>query len=304
MMKNAFINFVLLLVIFPFTMSCDKDDEAVCLLTKLIFSYSYEYHGEVSSYSDSVNFEYDSNNRLVKFGNDEYYNIMIYDAGGKLIRIEDQDGDYELFTWDGNTVTSQYFRIEDGLEHPSTSKTVIYLNNKNEIIKVERYSLREENWVLRSYLIFTWQNSNVSLAEFYYPVTFAKNSIDDLKSYKGLLFNREAISKKEITDDFPVNLGKQSDEFVIQYSVNYTYDNYKNPFWPLEALKLTGYSVELLSRNNVITSSDTDESEEDTWVETYTYEYNDKNYPTKRIFVYEENDESDTHIMEFFYECE
>lgn len=299
---NSILVVISLLVISLFA-SCDKDDnggssDPKCLISTLNITWKEVCDGETDSDNGIISLTYDSNDRLSKWEwDDGEYLLFTYNSNGKLVKIEehwDNDVDYLHFTWEGNKVTRQWYWGDE----PSSSKRIIEFNSNDEIVRVDGYYKYDEEWVHTRYIIYNWQNGNLVKIEAYYRDDWKKSAEVERKgkNRKGT-FTKERLREEEKVTE--LKLKSTSNDFVLKYTTTFTHDNKHNPFSMHQALGLLELGGDLFhSKNNVVSISEVEnyEGEEYTWSETFQYEYNAQNYPSKLII--EEDEDEDCYWSE------
>ena len=95
------------------------------------------------------------------------------------------------------------------------------------------------------------------------------------------------------------NLTKKTGYSNGYYST--TYDVYNNPYINIKGIKEISIDEEVtFSKNNPITISQiSDLSSNGTY--QYTYEYNDKKFPTKSTEIYKDSNTNDTDVINYYY---
>lgn len=308
---NSILVVISLLAISLFA-SCDKDDkddnddssQPKCQISTLNIAWEEFCEGETESGNEIISFSYDSNDRLSKWEwDDGEYLLFTYNSNGKLAKIEehwDNDVDYLHFSWDGNKVTRQWYWGDE----PSSSKRVIEFNNNDEIVRVDGYYKYVDEWVHSSYSIYTWQNSNLVKIEEYYNDDWKKSAEVDRKgkNRKGTFTKQRLREYENVVELKQINT---SNDFVLGYTKTFTHDNKHNPFSIHQALGLWELGHFLFhSKNNVVSWFEVEnyEGEEYTSSETFQYEYNAQNYPSKLIIEEDEDEDCNwSQIIEFNY---
>lgn len=290
-LMKVFTAFLIILLVFNIS-SCKKDKEVQCKLTAWKWT---ETDGE-NLYEDIYYLFYDSKGRLEKFQFDEEdYALFKYGSNGKLEKIEEYYGeemDYLLFTWDGNTVTRQwYWQDGDGF-YPSSSKYVLEYNTKDQIIRMNRlyYNWDTEDYDLNEYADFTWSGGNITQVDYYGGIRLRKSQESIGSTRPSDLRKTERILEEQIpTKGISVDLEKYM-------TMSYTYDKRNNPFD--KAIGMWEPWAFFISKNNVLTEHQLYYPDEE-WEDTYTYTYNNNNYPETMTMV----DGNWISTWEFSYDC-
>lgn len=273
-----------------------------CILSMINLVYEEICNGDVYGGSEEIVITYDNDGRISKwdFGGDEFYQF-IYGADGKLHKTEDHwegDVDYILFTWNGNKVKRQYYWDYGGVYEPSHYYEILELNSNNEIIRADGYMVYGEDDFHAWYDIYTWSNGNVVQIEEYYNQTW-KQSLKNLKTE----INRKSIfrgKKQNEKPEMPVITDSKNRNFALAYKSTFTYDNKKNPFFNMTALKLTWFDDPLiLSKNNLVSVTEIEYENGSTNSYTFTVEltYNDDGYP--KTLILDEGDDGDCYWTEY-----
>ncbi len=312
-LKQKTTNFMLIvisLLAISLFASCDKDEnggtsDPICLISNLNIVWEEVCDGETWSDNEIIQFSYDSDDRLSKMEwDDGEYLLFFYNSSGKIVKIEERwdsdEVDYLHFTWDGNKVTRQWYWGDE----PSSSKMIIEFNSNDEIVRVDSYYKYDEEWFHAYYGIFNWQNGNLVRIEAYWRDGWMKGA----KFERREKFRKGILSKKNLPEN---NIGNEQkpkstgNDFVLANTSTFTYDDKHNPFSLHQAIGLWElWSPLFLSKSNVVTWTEVEtyNGEEHTWSETYQYEYNAQNHPSKLIL--EEGEENDCYwsqTIEFNY---
>jgi hypothetical protein len=294
-MKNLNKLFVVLCIgLLLFATSCDKATEgdpngggSAFLLTKITWQWVNE---EGITENDIATLEYDSQSRLSKIkeiydDTTTYESILTYDANGKLSQEMELDNGVETdkttYTWTATNVTELY-SSKEGNVWVDDYKYVSELNSDGLITKEEEFYKQDNVWLSDSYYLYTWANGNNTKEEEWYLGNMKSSVIKHLKSRHHKDLNVSGLKSANDT--------KQS-------TYTYMYDDKNNAFSSL------GFwdGTEALNKNNVTKSTRSYAGQPDE-VDTYTYEYNSDNYPTKSTATYPNGDgTTDTEIALFEY---
>ncbi|MGV3587217.1 MAG: hypothetical protein ACO1OF_09465 [Adhaeribacter sp.] len=259
------INLSALLLCLLFALACKNDEDVVkpdknlntCLITKITFAGT-----------DAITYEYDNQKRLKKANhakdatsNENYYKEYDYDAAGR--------------------VTKESFKLADGTVFSYFAFTY---NSKNLLEKIAFHTKAAGNTFKHEYdKIITYTSTN---------------KIEQVKT-----LNPEGPATSYRLDEYTYD-ANQNITKVQEYVVNgaakvndvttaYTYDNQNNPY---RGATYLGLGAETISKNNIATEKETYHLSDLTKNYTYTYEYNEKGYPTKQTR------QSDTNTLEIIRE--
>jgi hypothetical protein len=275
--RLVFIQFL----VFALLLSCEKDDGEQSLIYSMAFTQNL-CNGEVVNRDDY--FSYGESKLLSEWvrGNGNS-SIFEYNSDKKLVKIEEYNNNnnellYMYLTWDGNKVTRQWYKGDQ----PSLLKTILEYNSKNELVRLDSYQKIDDEWIVTGYNIYEWQNGNLVRFESYSPPgeeTKAQKTGHDLITDYILSKEIFSLEYKEA-----VNLKNVVYEFVLNYTLVFTYDNANTPFGRHRALSLREPNQILFyaSRNNVATYTLVNKVGEA--IANFKWEYNDENYPVRRIW--------------------
>ncbi|MBB6612285.1 hypothetical protein H7F15_14640 [Pontibacter sp. Tf4] len=214
----------------------------------------------------------------------------------RLTKVSDDDSDESVIEYNAKGYVSKVTETdsEDGTEY-----TVVFTyDSNNNLVKEESFEDGESDG--------------------YYTYEYSNGMLSKIKSYSGGELNyTETLtydSNKKITkisDDegYVMNFtysGNNVSEATVGYmdeiSYKIKYENYDNKLTPYAAIKgmVNPYSGSSQNNPGKVTYSYYYEGEEaETAVINYTYQYNDKNLPTKITEV----DGDDTYVTNFTYAC-
>jgi hypothetical protein len=253
-MKNTYkLSTVVYLLGLLLLVACGKDDSITKkpehLLTKVT---------SISDNSQSIiNYEYDSNNNLVKSFSESDLGMMettyVYDDNGRMIQ--------KLYYLNGNLIEKkEYLRTDTSITEQgyligykntwiqTEEKRVLNIDKDQNIVKMQYFQMQENNWVSAFYFLYFWESGNMVKEEFW-----ASSS-----GKLGTLKNNSTYSNELI------------------HTMNCTYDNKNNPnkeiynLFPTPSSKNNVIKYEQVRDNIII------------WESEYYFEYDEKNYPTKK----------------------
>ena len=296
-MKNRLLLLFISVLMMMFLISCENDEDSDLQISAIASSWRQQLTGQetMQEYLDTLWFTYDSKNRISRFeyGNDNDYMLITYNSDDKMIKAESSsDGMYLHLIWEGDSVTSQWYypNYKDELE-PDNAKDVTNFNNKNEFTRRDSYynfgEDDKEIWLKTGYILYTWEEGNITIMEIFDVVPFGKNNTGEIPDMPDDLFRKRKSPEKS-----DIIFGKYSNEGIYKYTYYFIYDDKKNPLSVYEALRIYFSSHDFKSKNNVVTWTLVNETSGESASETYTYVYNGDGYPLSRIYTLDyENDE-------------
>lgn len=244
--------------------------------------------GSIFSCSDDYNNENGENNtetilplKIVSTYNEGKYSstaTLTYD-GKKLKEINTvypQENNYvekTVFQYDGDYISK--FTSYDGNKE-DLIKEFTYKNGKIATSKTTEFLSDGTKYVSTS--TYQWVNNDHLIEK----TTFNDNSS---QTYEYQYTNGNLTKKTGYSNGY--------------YST--TYDTYNNPYTNIKGIKEISIDDEItFSKNNPITTSQiSNQSSNGTY--QYTYEYNDKKFPTKSTEVYKDSNTNDTDITNYYY---
>ena len=280
-----------------------QDQSPRCKITSLEETYTSGENGQTYTFHDSMTFQYDTNNRLIRFNEeDNDYQQFTYNSSGQLIKIEYFDEgvleDYGDYTYSGNTVTLLYTYQDDEQGWVADDKEVYELNSSNQIVKIEYFNNDEGVWIKRGTIENTWQNGNVVVQSVYRSEQWKGEEKSFSKRLKQQRKHRTSATEIQ-------NINFVKGDFIKVRTTTYTYDNKNNPFSSQVAFHFLDEDVMFNSKNNVITETDIrHQDNNETITYTYSYSYNEYDFPSSMDFSYSDEGYSSTTVRNFRYQCE
>jgi len=205
----------------------DSNNSSVVLLKKAI-----DTHEDNSTYT--TNYEY---------------------SGTKLVKVSDDDDEYQLFTYSGNLITKiEYFLSDNTLDQIDTFS----YDSSERLIQMVRVFPTDTDWGNKE--TYTYNANGTVTANYYSGDYNSQTNLDDTAT---ITINNNSVTQISYTS------GR---------TLTYTYDNKKNPMINVLGLdKLIFTDGEGASAiNNVLTVVDSEG-----WLSsTGTLQYNSQDYPT------------------------
>jgi len=299
--------------------SCDKEEKGTddpttvdlaCKITNVSSSYLYEGEGYSEESSSEMVFSYEGD--LLKKVVDSYSYEYCYDdgVGGQICELSEGNEEYR-FTYEGELVTKLGF-YEDGILYGEglieysgniISKLVaedgsdideyrfVYSNGKvSKIENWDNYSGTAGEFVLYAYTSFTWSGDNIVKEE----------GFDVFEEGGRKLPKTNRFFNARMSRILKLNPNSRLAE-TKSYSSTYTYDSKQNPLMG-SAFMFIDLDASTMGKNNPLTVSEIEYYDGGTYTynSTYSYEYNDKGFPTKVTNVDEDGDDQITFIE---YNC-
>lgn len=203
--------------------------------------------------------------------------VIVYN-GNKIVSAGYSASDKEVYTYTGDLIT----KIEDFASEGNISSTneFTYENGKLKIDLLTEIS-GDNTYISKT--VYTHNNDGTISYVTYSDV----NTIDDNKTSEGVLTYSNG------------NLVKKTENYKAgsSYIKTYEYDTKNSPFKNVLGYNLLIDYDTMATQNNVTKMTNVysnGESGGSTSVFTYTYEYNDKEYPVKQVETNLFNDEEDT----------
>jgi hypothetical protein len=221
------------------------------------------------------------------------YTQVSYDADDHVVKTEEFDSlgaadGYSVFTYTSGNMT----KMEDYDSGAIDSKLEITYNSENQPIKLD---------------IFTDQGTGLTKVG-YYEYTYSSSKLTKLSMFFEVLSQMKEIQKSEFEYSGD-NVSKITNYEIgasltleLSGTVEYTYDDKKNPFLNIGLDYFMG-DIQFISKNNYtkMTTKDETGTTIDDESTNATYEYSAENYPTKSTTVAFDN--SDTEISTYTYDC-
>jgi len=299
-MKN--LSFFLLLAISLSFMACEKNilfdpSSSDCLLQ------SHNIDGETSL------FEYNNDLLVFKITEGDTYEVSFsYDSEGKLKKTEFYEHeeliDYQTFTWTSNSMTMNDFGFnnEINLWEETDWKLLYDFNDDGQVIKITEFSKVNNQWIeAGDYYKFYWTNDNLT-------------KVENLDNYSN---SKLKIKKNNPMDylDFSINVEKfahpksSKSDYSVNSTINIEYDDKISPFHSQAFVNIYNPIDLNYSLNNPIKKEETYSNYPDEIRRSsYSYTYNDKNFPKTMFLTNVIISQNDTHTEEehwtFEYDCE
>jgi hypothetical protein len=294
---------------------CDNKDDfdpdsAICQLTTLTFNSIYIFFNSVIEHNETIVLKYDTNERVIEWTLvREHFTAsydLTYNDEGQIENIQftvnnEPFGDY-VFTWQGNTATVDFLRIE-GEAFESDERCIITFNENEEITLVEHYYYftEEKSWTKVKEYCYTWVNDNINKIEeyyMYYEETYGKKSNSLINQMMFSVYgNKEGNCLRYDKEK------SESKELVKICTNTFIYDNKKSPLTNKFPYFIINHEIPFASKNNIVKFTTTSHPDNSVSSVNYTYKYNKYNYPTERLFKASGPDWSSTQKYIFEYSC-
>lgn len=195
----------------------------------------------------------------------DYADDFIYDSGNKLSKIVHSNGGYIKFTYSGNLITKMEWMNNIGIVIQYNT----YTYSNNNLIEIKTYSSQG----LEANSIYTYNLDG----------TISINS-RTRGTTNGVVFWNETITKNyfDSVGNLIKKVGPNGTNILI-------YDSKNNPI-----KNIVGFNILDQSINNIIKETGSNNS----YLDTYSYEYNSLNYPISYTRV---NSGSTTHATFTYY---
>ena len=294
--------------------SCNKDEKESgietipCYVTQIDFVWEENCDNNPWQETSRFSFYYDENNQIEKWllHNHSTYFVYYNEQSQKVKKVEVfRNGElkqYFNFVWEQNRLTTNRF-FADGSIYDYSGKMIFELNNSGEPLKIESFDYIEGTWELGWYQILNWQAGNLLKSESYYKIEKISNDFT-CNNAKPLRFNYVDNSNIEI------DINKSTEEFIKVSSVEIEYDDTNNPLninhfviWFSDYQVSSEYGAPFPTKNNPIESRAYYLWNDMDILQTFSYEFNDNNYPVNQRIYYQIN--HCEYIIEnrFAYKC-
>lgn len=287
-MKIKALPSILAATILPFMLllvsSCDKNEDQKDQRAPRVkhFITEYRYEPPFQNSSDTIRFEYNSQNQLIAMngdGSQESYNFK-YNPDGTISEAEfiseEIAGFITFFSWSGNTVT---LTESDNM----ISKSVFELNAERQISRIEYYFLHQDEWFMNRYTINNWDNGNLVSSEEW--------SYNSKQGIQKPIKRRNPYFFQSISDSYEITAfqGNVKMDYLKVSGESYTHDDKINPLKDVILFTFAEGSI-FNSKNNTLStisySYDWTGSIRDSSKQEYSYTYNAGNYPLIRSEVH------------------
>lgn len=221
------------------------------------------------------------------------YTQVSYDADNHVVKIEEFDSlgaadGYSVFTYTSGNMT----KMEGYNAGAIDSKLEISYNSENQPIKSDMFTDQGTGLTKIGYYEYTYSSSKLSKISMFFEI------LSQMKEVKKSEFEYSGDNVSKVTN---YELGGTL-TLELSGTVEYTYDDKKNPFLNIGLNYFMG-DIQFISKNNYTKMTIKDETGTiaDDESANITYEYSTENYPTKATIVTFDN--SNTEISTYTYNC-
>ncbi|MEJ8758165.1 hypothetical protein WG947_14220 [Pontibacter sp. H259] len=220
----------------------------------------------------------------------------------KLTEVEDDD-DVTVAEYNANGYITNMTSTELDGEEENVYLTAFTYDNTNKLIKEEYFWNGEAD----GYTTYEYANNMISKAKSYYDgelqytATLAYDANKRLTSVTEVENGSTEQYSLHFTYNSAGNVSQTDTKYMGETFMTTKYENYDNKLTPLAAVKGMVDVYSGTGRNNPGKETTTYywSEEPETYVTTYTYQYNSNNLPTKTT----ETTEDGTSVSNFTYQC-